>query len=313
MEGIALSVRLGYACINLSLQQEKGGPRLKGLTAKRLSTMEPKERRPHLYAVARNNLKTLEAVLHWNQAHGIQLFRITSELIPLATHPVAAEWNWEEDLATEFAACARLARETGARLTMHPGQYTVLNAKDPAVVERAVEDLVYHTRCLELLETGPESGLVLHVGGAYGDKEAAADRFVAHFGELPPNVAGRLWVENDDTTWDTAEALAVAQRVGRPMVFDIHHHRVLREDDWLPWLKQVLPTWGNVRPKLHYSSPKDGLRSRSHADGIDADDFAHFLRRIEGLEVDVMLECKSKDAALLDLRRDLEQEPIRAE
>jgi UV DNA damage endonuclease len=301
-----LSVRLGYACINLSLQSQQEGPRLRGLTAKRLSTMEPQQRRSHLYAVARSNLKTVAAHLRWNAAHNIHLYRITSELVPLVTHPVAADWQWEEDLAEEFSAVARVAREADQRLTTHPGQYSVLNAREPDVVRRAMADLAYHARMLELLQTGPESGMVLHVGGAYGDKEASARRFAEHFRELPPNVADRLWVENDDVTWDTAAALAVAQSVGRPMVLDIHHHRVLREDDWLPWLEQVLPTWGAVRPKLHYSTPRDGARSRFHADRIDAADFAVFLERTRGLDLDVMLECKTKDRALLDLRRELD-------
>lgn len=300
-----MSIRLGYACINLSLQREKDGPRFKALTAKRLSTMEPKERRPHLYQVGRNNLRTVEAILRWNATKNIRLYRITSELIPLATHPVAADWNWEADLAVEFAACAKAARETGTRLTMHPGQFTVLNAKDRPVFEKSVEDLVYHARCLELMEAGPESGMVLHVGGAYGDKEAATRRFAEHFRELPPQVAARLWLENDDTTWDTAEVLEIAQRVQRPMVFDVHHHRVLRDDDWYPWLDQILPTWGSVRPKVHFSSPKDGVRSRSHADDIDPQDFAAFLDRLGDRDVDVMLECKSKDEALLKLRKEL--------
>lgn len=298
-------MRLGYACMNLSLQTEKDGPRLKGLTAKRLMTMEPAERRQHLYQVGRNNLKTVEAALRWNAAQGIKLYRITSELIPLATHPVAAGWDWAGDLAGEFASCANAGRETGARVTMHPGQYTVLNAKDPAVVANAVVDLAYHARVLDLLETGPESGLVLHIGGAYGDKEAAAERFVQHFRDVPPAIAQRLWVENDDTIWDTAEVLGIARIIGRPMVLDIHHHRVLREDDWRPWLDRILPTWGRVRPKLHYSTPKDGVRSRSHADGIDAGDFGAFLRRTRGLDLDVMLECKEKDVALLRLAAEL--------
>lgn len=302
-----MGVRLGYACINLSLQETKDGPRLRALTAKRLSTMEPAERRKHLYQVGRSNLKTVEAHLRWNAAHDIFLYRITSELIPLATHPIADEWDWAGDLAAEFAAVARAVRETGARVTMHPGQYTVLNAKDPAIVAKAVEDLVYHTRVLELLQTGHESGNVLHIGGAYGDKAAAAQRFVDHFRALPANVAGRLWVENDDMTWDTAEVLAVAEAIGRPMILDVHHHRVLREDDWRPWLDRVLPTWGSVRPKLHFSSPKDDKRSRSHADGIDPVDFAAFLRRVEGLDLDVMLECKLKDQAVLRLRQELAQ------
>lgn len=303
--GVRLDIRLGYACINLTLQEQKDGPRLKGLTAKRLTAMEPRERRAHLYQVGRSNLKTLGTVLEWNARKKIRLFRITSELIPLATHPVAAEWDWEADLAAEFAQCAAIVRASGARVTSHPGQYTVLNAREPAIVAKAIEDLVYHARVLELLQVGPDSGMVLHVGGAYGDKAAAAQRFALHFRDLPPQVANRLWIENDDVTWDTAEALAVAQSVGRPLVMDLHHHRVLREDDWLPWLQQAVAAWGPVRPKVHFSSPKDGHRSRYHADGIDPEDFAAFVSRVEGMALDVMLECKLKDLALLRLRRDL--------
>lgn len=305
-----MGVRLGYACINLSLQQKTDGPRLKALTAKRLVTLDEKERRAELYRVGRNNLKAVEAALRWNAEHGVMLYRITSELIPLATHPVAAFWDWEADLAYEFNEVAAAARATGCRITSHPGQYTVLNARDPEIVAKAVEDLVYHARCLELLGGAPDWGMVLHVGGGYGDKAAAQERFVANFRALPQNVAGRLWIENDDTTWDTAEALAVAEAVGRPMVFDVHHHRCLREDDWLPWLERILPTWGAVRPKLHYSTPKDGKRSRSHADGIDPVAFAEFLRRTEGRDLDVMLECKLKDQAVLQLRADLEAEGL---
>jgi hypothetical protein len=110
-----MTIRLGYVCINLSLQEGKKGPRFKALTAKRLSTMEPRERRVHLYQVGKNNLETVAAILRWNAAHGIRLYRITSELIPLATHPVAAGWDWEGDLAAEFATVAGLARETGSR------------------------------------------------------------------------------------------------------------------------------------------------------------------------------------------------------
>jgi UV DNA damage endonuclease len=299
-------IRLGYAAINLSLQEQKSGPRLRSITARRLSTLAPKERRPLLFQVAHNNLKTLEAVLRWNHHHGIRLFRISSDLIPLATHPVAAGWDWQGDLDTAFAACARLAREFGARLTMHPGQYTVLNAPNPDVVNRAVADLAYHARVLELLELGPESGLVLHVGGGYGDKRAAAKRFAAHFRGLEERIANRLWLENDDVTYDTAEVLDLALEIGRPMVFDLHHHRVLRTDDWLPWLEAVLPTWGGLRPKLHFSSPRDGARSRHHADYVDPDDFRAFLQRTPGLEADVVLECKMKERALLALREALD-------
>ncbi|HLO02814.1 MAG TPA: UV DNA damage repair endonuclease UvsE [Symbiobacteriaceae bacterium] len=300
-----MAIRLGYACINLSLQVDKKSPRFKALTAKRLSTMEPQERRAHLYQVGKNNLETVAAILQWNATQGIRFYRITSELIPLATHPVAEGWDWADDLASEFARVARLAEKTGSRLTTHPGQYTVLNAKEARVIESSIRDLVYHERMLTLLGAQADWGMVLHVGGGYGDKEAAASRYRANFAHLPAEVQRRLWIENDDTTWDTAEALAVAESVGRPLIFDIHHHRVLREDDWLPWFEAAMATWGAVRPKMHYSTPKDGVRSRAHADGIDPDDFAQFLARIGERELDVMLECKAKDLALLQLRTDL--------
>jgi UV DNA damage endonuclease len=301
-----VAVRLGYACINLTLQGEKGGPRFRNLTVKRLEPLSPQERRAHLYQVARSNLKAVSAILRWNAAHDIQLYRLTSDLIPLVTHPVAADWDWQFDLAEAFADVAAVAAKAGARLTFHPGQYTVLNARERPIVEQSMVVLAHQARMLELLKAGPDSGLVLHVGGAYGDKEAAAQRFAEHFRELPPAVAGRIWVENDDTTWDTAEAFAVAQAVGRPMVLDIHHHRVLRADDWLPWLQQILPAWGDVRPKVHFSSPKDEQRPRDHAAFIDPGDFRVFLERIADIDLDVMLECKAKDQALLQLRRDLE-------
>lgn len=304
-----MSVRLGYVCINLSLQDQRDGPRLKGLTAKRLEPLGDRERRSLLYQVGRNNLKTLETVLRWNQQRGIYLFRITSELVPLATHPVAADWDWESDLAYEFAACARVADGSGIRLTTHPGQYTVLNAREPEIVERAAADLRYHARMLEMLGAAehPDWGMVLHIGGMYGERVAAAERFTRHFSTLPRSVQDRLWLENDDVSWDSEAALEVARAVGRPLVFDVHHHLVLREDDWLPWAERALETWGEVRPKLHFSSPKDGLRSRHHADGIDPDAFATFLERTEGMEFDVMLECKAKDKALLQLRKALRE------
>lgn len=301
-----MAIRLGYACINLSLQEDKKGPRFKALTAKRLSGMTPQERRAHLYQVGKNNLETVAAILRWNAAQGVQLYRISSELIPLATHPVADGWDWAFDLDKEFAQVARLAAETECRLTTHPGQYTVLNAKEARVIEASIRDLEYHEKMLRLMMGERlEWGMVLHVGGGYGDKEAAASRYRANFAHLPEAVKERLWIENDDTTWDTAEALAVAESVGRPLIFDIHHHRVLREDDWLPWFERAMATWGKLRPKMHFSTPKDGLRARAHADGIDPDDFANFLERIGERELDVMLECKAKDLALLQLRGDL--------
>ena len=56
-------------------------------------------------------------------------------------------------------------------------------------------------------------------------------------------------------------------------------------------------------PKLHASSPKSERDPRGHADHVDAGAVLHFLRGAAGLvpRLDVMLEAKRKDEALLRL------------
>ncbi|MBN1891324.1 MAG: hypothetical protein JW780_00965 [Clostridiales bacterium] len=85
-----------------------------------------------------------------------------------------------------FRRIGEKIRAGGMRISMHPGQYTVLNSHDRSVVSRAISNLEWHARFLDALGVSSEHKLILHVGGVYGDKLAAMKRFAQSFQRLEP-------------------------------------------------------------------------------------------------------------------------------
>ena len=290
---------LGYACTNTTLSCTTG----RTLRLANLSEARAAE-------VIAENLATLQEVLRWNVRHGIRFFRVSSSVIPLASH-TAFSLDWRAQFATELAEL-RAATENGLRLSMHPGQYTVLNAPRPEVVQAALRELEYHASFLEAVD--PEQGtMTLHVGGAYGDKTAALARFTEGFAQLSPNARQRLTLENDDRTFHAEEVLGLCERLGIPMIFDFWHHKLNPSSKtWDEGLAALLPrivaTWGERVPKFHLSSAR-GLGT-AHADLIELEDFRqveHFLSGFGGNRpYDLMLEAKLKEVALLRLEEEIQ-------
>ena len=292
-------VRLGYACINLSLGSS-------GRTSRtcRLSNATP----DHLEELSRSNLAGLSEVLRWNVSHKIRVFRISSGIIPLASHP-KARWAWKQRLRREIASVGDFARIHGLRLSMHPGQYTVLNSPREDVVAAATAELSYHATFLDEMDLRSEHKIVLHVGGVYDDRGASMRRFRENFENLPANVQRRLVLENDERNYGVCDVLNLCDSLRIPMVFDYLHHRaytghVPNSDT----IKRALATWSDSdgRPELHYSTQKRRARIGAHADMIDVRDFTRFIDGLPRCTVDVILEAKAKDRALLRLRRDLQ-------
>ena len=198
---------IGYASKTLAVP----GAAMRSIT-QRLATPE------RLAAVIADNLAALEVALAYNARNRINLFRISSDVIPFGSSPVNT-LDWAADFAPQLAALGRTARTHGMRLSMHPGQYTVLNSPNADVVERAVADLVYHAAFLDALELDATAKIVLHVGGVYGDKEAALDRFARAYETLPATVRRRLVIENDDRLFTARDVLALSRRTGAPVGF----------------------------------------------------------------------------------------------
>ncbi len=270
---------------------------------------------PHL----RVSLGYLDAIFDYLREQHICMYRISSNIAPYITHPDMPQFHHQiEECSEELEDLGRKARALGLRLSMHPSQYIVLNSPRDEVYQAAIKDLEYHARFLDALGLGPEAVVVIHGGGAYGDKQAAMERFVERYLELPERVRRRLVVENDEKIFSVSDVLWLHERTGVPVVFDYLHHQVHDPDGWdlQAAVSSCLSTWPQgVVPKVHFSSPRTEPRSRGnretgplpwqHGDWIDAEEFVEFLNICKGLRFDVMLEAKKKDLALLRLREEL--------
>ncbi|MGN7468681.1 UV DNA damage repair endonuclease UvsE [Brevibacillus sp. SAFN-007a] len=303
-------IRLGYACISVKL---KNNPNKK-TTVAQINKLEPQARLKKLRHVLQTNFFNLMDLLAYNVENRIFLYRLPSEFVPLATHPVTANWDWAKEFSWDFQKAGEFIRNNGIRLTAHPGHYSILNSDKLSVVEATIADFSYHAKVFDLLGLDDNSVLVTHVGGVFEDKATSLERFAANFARLPESVKRRLVVENDDTSFTMREVLELCERIGVPMVFDIHHHQCHSNgEDWTEYLPRILRTWGDRLPKMHMSSPKSPKEFRSHADNIDPDDFIAFVNALGDADVDIVLECKNKDDALLTLRRDLKKRGVEVE
>ncbi|MCS6903417.1 MAG: UV DNA damage repair endonuclease UvsE [Candidatus Bipolaricaulota bacterium] len=283
-------MRIGYPCINLSLDCRPSRTfRLSNLSWGRLRE------------TVAGNLACLERILHWNAERRLLFFRITSDLVPLASHP-ANRFPWDEFFAPDFARLGKFIRGSGMRISMHPGQYTLLNSPRSEVVTAACADLAYHARVLELMGLDATAKIQIHIGGLYGDKQAALERFVRAVEGLEPRVRARLVVENDERLFNLKDCLWVNRRTGLPILLDVFHHEIYSDGRTLPEaLVAAAKTWQvkDGLPMIDYSSPLPGGRLGSHAHKLDELHFRRFLKEIDKYDFDVMLEVKDKERSAL--------------
>jgi UV DNA damage endonuclease len=285
---------LGYVAIALSLDASTNRTcRLRNATPERLRWLIDQ------------NLRDLLRVLEFNLQHDIFLYRISSQVIPFASHPVN-QIPWWEEYAGLFLRLSDFIGRHHLRVSMHPGHFTVLNAPDREILAASIKEIEWHVRFMECLGTDATNKIVVHIGGAYRGKREAVDRFVGVVGDLPESWQRRLIVENDERIFSVGDVLDIAGRTGLPVVFDWLHHQANRsgEGDVTTLVRQCFDTWqaADGLPKVHFSSQAKGGRVGQHADWVDAQEFERFLRLAPAREFDCMLEAKGKERALFRLR-----------
>ena len=280
-------IRYGFACKTIGLPK-----------AVQTSLTLGRATHDNLLAASRTNLGALKSMLWYCQQQSLALMRISSDIIPLASHE-AIHFDWQAELKPELATLADVVRQSGVRLSMHPGQYTVLNSPHSDVVRRAVADLAFHAEFLDALQTGPDSRIVLHLGGGYGDKKASIERLRANLAALPASIRQRLALENDERIYTVEDALSLYNEFKLPVIFDIFHHELNppNHGDMLHWLDQAKSTWDSQsgRQKIHYSQQLAGGRPGMHSQTISMTPFMRLHELLGTRELDVMLEVKDKN------------------
>ena len=302
-----MSFQLGYACINTTLQKQEKVMCNRGMIKRTFKA------RGISYAseLALSNVTALKRVIEWNNTNGIKVYRMTSCLFPWFSEYDMFDMPDIDQIADTMAEAGKIAMSGGQRLSFHPGPFNVLASPSDGVVAKTIKELDDHSAQMDLmgLPTSPMSKINIHVGGAYGEHDKALARFCTNFKRLNPSTQARLTVENDDKSnlYSTKMLVeGVSRHTGAPVVFDSHHHELGPQDvDYQEAFYMARQTWDarNAKQQCHHSNSRknyeDPTVSRvAHSDWYYTP-FENF-----GESVDVVLECKQKELALIKYQRD---------
>ena len=284
-------MRIGYPCIN------------RGIGCKAAKTFRLKSySEERLKQTVENNLNCLKQILKFNLVNNLFFFRITSDLIPFASHPVN-KFNWQEHYRSKFVAIGGFIKKNRMRISMHPDQFTLINSLDKEIFERSQKELDYHRQILDLMELDTSSKIQIHVGGVYGDKKKSIQRFVERFHNLENSLRRRLVIENDDISYNVNECLQISKQIQIPVLFDVFHHQINNSGSIKEALELCVKSWDLERdgiPMIDYSSRNPAGSRRNHADSIDLEDFKCFLAQSLQFDFDIMLEIKDKEKSAIN-------------
>ncbi len=278
----------------------------KKITYKTYSNLSKENQKDRLNAIINENLKNFNQIITYNHINQISFYRISPDIIPLATHD-DVNFNYLK-YKDKFKEIGNRINNYNMRLDTHLNQYCILNSQNESVVKNAIEGINYHYNLFKMLNINGKA--ILHIGSGKDNKEESINRFITNFNKLPIHLKNIIILENDDKIFTFEDTLSLCQKLKIPMVLDYHHYKCnkrkkLTKQD----LIAIYNTWENtnLKPKIHFSSPKSSKEKRSHNDYIKINDFLKFLNLLKEVnqDVDIMLECKMRDIALFKLTRQL--------
>ena len=282
-------MKIGYPCVNEAMDCSAANTfRLASYSEERL------------LAAVSANLACLRRMLEWNVAQGLLFFRMGSGIVPFGSHEINT-FPWQTYFGLAFREIGDYIKANNLRVSFHPDQFVVLNSPNPDIVRRSIQELVYQGSMLDLMGLDGTAKLQIHVGGLYGERELAISRFAAVHATLPAAVKARVVVENDDRLFPLRDCLHLHELTGVPILFDNFHHECLNHDEPMhEALQLAAATWHPVRdgvPMMDYSSQALGERKGKHTYDLVDDSFRNFLNELHGLDMDLMLEIKNKEAS----------------
>lgn len=291
-----MNIRLGYVSISKILN----------LTPSKTITYNEFKKNNNLTIINNiiiENLTTLENIIDYNIKNNIHFYRLTSKLIPLSTIK-ELDFDYINPYINLYKRIGNKIKKHNIRVDTHPDQFCILNSTKKEIVENSIEILKYHYKILDTLDIENKI-IILHVGSSVLGKNNSIKRFINNFNKLPKYLQESIAIENDDKVYNIEDCLSICKNLNIPMILDYHHHICNNNNINIDnYLEEIFNTW-NITPKIHFSSPKNNTKKdfRSHHDYINIDDFILFLDKIKPLNknIDIMLECKSKDEALFRL------------
>ncbi len=279
-------MKIGYPCINNEINCTSNHTfRLKNYS------------KENLYEKIKQNLDCLKKILEYNVKNNLLFFRIGSQLIPFASHPICKE-NWQKDFAKEFKEIGKYIKENNIRISVHPDQFVLINSPKKEIVFNSIQELIYHADILDALKLNQEAKIQIHVGGLYGNKKEAIKSFIENYKKLPLKVKNRLVIENDHRLFSAKDVIFIHHKIGIPVLLDTFHHECLNNGESInEILKITSKTWTKKDgiPMIDYSNQAKNEIKGKHSLSINEKAFKNFLQKIKNLDLDIMLEIKDKE------------------
>jgi UV DNA damage endonuclease len=254
------------------------------------------------------NASDIIKILEWNRMNGIKFFRLSSAIIPWGDHLDITQLKDYKEIKRILKQAGDFAKFWNMRINSHPGPFNVLPSPNESVIQKTLSDLELHGKIFDMmgLSKTPYNNINIHCNGVYGDKTSAMDRLIQNFKRLSPSVRKRLTLENDDkaSMYSVKDLMYIHEQTGIPIVFDYHHHQFctggLTEEEALKLAATTWPT--GITQEVHYSESK-ALHENNPKEKPQAHSkYINNLPNTYGLDIDIMLECKAKELALLEVR-----------
>ncbi|MGZ5500503.1 MAG: UV DNA damage repair endonuclease UvsE [Nitrososphaeraceae archaeon] len=281
-------MKIGYPCINHSIGK-------KTVSTFRLSSYTEEK----FIQCVNYNLATLEEILKFNIANNFMFFRISSDMIPFASHPIC-KFDWKEHFKSDLIRIGQLINDHNIRISMHPDQFVLINSKSQEIVNNSIKELEYHTDLLDLMTLDYSAKVQIHIGGVYGDKEKSKKQFISNYKTLlSANIKKRLVIENDDHLYNLKDCIEIHEYIGIPILFDVFHHICF--DNNLPLhiaLQISNNTWNHSKDgimMIDYSNQELNQRKGKHSHTLDIKQFEKFILSVSNLDFDIILEIKDKE------------------
>lgn len=192
----------------------------------------------------------------------LRMVRLGSDLLPVYTQPDFSYFWRRPDVRAymekEFARVGDLARSSNVRLSMHPGQFTVLASENPGIVARSIEEFEYHAdmvRCMGYGKTFQDFKINVHISGKQGP---AGIRSALK--KLSPEARNCITIENDENSWGVDASIELVNDCA--LVLDIHHHWIRSGEYIQPTddrVLRIIDSWRGVRPTMHYSVSREDV------------------------------------------------------
>jgi len=262
--------------------------------------------RERILATYRGNVKEILQIIPRLNEHNIKSFRISSSLFPLFEFCGDIARN-DEQIKNDLQLAGKRFKASNIRVTTHPGQFCVISSDRDSVVQNSIKELEYHAWIFDMMNFDRTPYYAINI---HGGKAKRSEKLVEVIQTLPESVKGRLTLENDEKCYNVRQLLDISSRTNVPIVFDSHHYNFgsgdLLFDDAF---RSTIDTWGGIKPLQHISNTEIGMENaafnqkRAHSQMIRYVPPLQ-LEAIRGNIIDVDVEAKMKNIALLKMRQE---------